>query len=156
MDIWVAITLVIFGLLFLVLEVFVFPGVGISGIVGVLALGAGVIIAFKIDTLLGVITLFGALIGASIMVWLSIKYHAFSKMFLSKSIDSKVDVNHATELKVGEVGISISRLAPMGKARFNNMYSEVSSWTGFIDQNVPIEIVKINDNTIFVSPLNSK
>ena len=156
MDIWVAIALVLFGLLFLVLEVFVFPGIGISGIVGILALGAGVIMAFKINTNLGYLTLTGALVGASLMVWLSIKYNAFSTMFLSKSIDSKVRVNHIAELKVGDKGKTISRLAPMGKVRFGEYYSEVSSWDGFVDEQTDVEIVKIDNNTIFVSPFNLK
>ena len=154
MDIWVAITLVIFGLLFLVLEVFIFPGVGISGLVGILSLGAGVFMAFKIDTFTGIITLTVALLGSSIMVWLSMKYNVFSKMFLSKSIDSKIQVNHLAELKEGDHGQTVSRLAPMGKVRFGNLYSEVTSWDGFIDEHTDVTIVKINDNTIFVSPLN--
>ena len=154
MDIWVAVTLVLFGLLFLVLEVFIFPGVGISGIVGILALGIGVFMAFKIDTYAGIATLTGALIGSSIMVWLSIKYDAFSKMFLSQNIDSKVRVNHIAELKIGDEGVTVSRLAPMGKVRFGNMYSEVSSWEGFVDEKTDVKIVKIDNNTIFVSPLN--
>jgi len=154
MDIWVALTLIFFGLLFLVLEVFVFPGVGVSGIVGILALGAGVFIAFKINTFTGMTTLSGTLISSSILVWLSMKYNAFSKMFLSKSIDNKIEVNHLADLKQGDTGKTISRLAPMGKARFGNMYSEVTSWDGFIDEDTDVSIVKINDNTIFVSPLN--
>lgn len=154
MDIWVAITLVIFGLLFLVLEVFIFPGVGVSGIVGILSLGIGVYIAFKIDSFTGAVILITSLLISSAMVWYSLKYNVFKKMLLSKNIESKVEVNHLKELKEGDQGKTISRLAPMGKARFGNLYSEVSSWEGLINENTDVTIVKINDNTIFVSPLN--
>jgi membrane-bound ClpP family serine protease len=153
MDIWVALLLVSFGLLFLVLEVFVFPGVGISGLVGILALGAGVTMAFMQDTYLGMLTLGGSLIGTSILIYLSIKFDTFSIMSLSTQIDSKVQVNHLKELKVNDEGVTISRLAPMGKARFGNMYSEVSSWNGYVEENTPIKIEKIKDNTIFVTSL---
>ena len=133
MDIWVALLLVSFGLLFLILEVFVFPGVGVSGLVGILALGAGVTMAFMQDTYLGMLTLGGSLVGTSILIYMSIKFDTFSIMSLSTQIDSKVQVNHLKELKVNDEGVTVSRLAPMGKARFGNLYSEVSSCGSSID-----------------------
>lgn len=156
MDIWIALVLIVFGLLFLVLEVFVFPGVGVSGIVGILALGSGVVIAFMIDTTFGMISLGGSLVGASILVYLSIKFDTFSKMSLATNIDSVIKVNHISELNVNDKGVTISRLSPMGKARFGNFYSEVSSWDGFIEEETPIKIEKIVDNTIFVSQINKE
>jgi membrane-bound ClpP family serine protease len=146
--------LVSFGLIFLVLEVFVFPGVGLSGALGIVSLTAGVIIAFKLDTYLGLFTLGGSLVGTTILVYFSIKYDTFSIMSLTTNIDSKVDVNHLGELQVHDEGISISRLAPMGKAQFKNLYSEVSSQEGFIEENTPIFISNIKNNTIYVSPIN--
>lgn len=153
MDIWLAIVLVSFGLIFLVLEVFVFPGVGISGVLGIISLGIGVYIAFQLDTYLGLFTLASSLLGTSILVYFSIKFDTFSMMSLKTNIDSKVEVNHLSELKISDTGISISRLAPMGKAQFNDFYSEVSSQEGFIEENSPIIITNIKDNTIFVSPI---
>jgi membrane-bound ClpP family serine protease len=153
MDIWLAIVLVSFGLIFLVLEVFVFPGVGISGVLGIISLGIGVYIAFQLDTYLGLFTLASSLLGTSILVYFSIKFDTFSMMSLKTNIDSIVEVNHLSELKISDTGISISRLSPMGKAQFNDFYSEVSSQEGFIEENSPIIITNIKDNTIFVSPI---
>ncbi|MGB0807215.1 MAG: hypothetical protein ACPGRC_11020 [Salibacteraceae bacterium] len=155
MDIWVAILLVSFGLIFLVLEVFVFPGVGLSGVLGIISLGIGVFIAFKLDTYLGLFTLGGSLVGTSILVYFSIKYDTFSIMSLTTNIDSKVEVNHIKELKINDTGVSVSRLAPMGKAQFNEFYSEVSTQGGFIEENTPIIISNIKNNTIFVSPIKN-
>jgi membrane-bound ClpP family serine protease len=76
-------------------------------------------------------------------------------MFLSKEITSTVDENHNIGFKIGEQGNTISRLAPMGKARFADKYVEVSSWDGFVDPNVAVEIVQIIDNTIYVSPVKT-
>lgn len=155
MDIWVAILLVSFGLVFLVLEVFVFPGVGLSGAVGLISLTIGVIMAFKIDTYTGLFVLGGSLVGTSILVYYSIKFDTFSIMSLKTNIDSKVAVNHLDELTVGDKGVAISRISPMGKAQFNDFFSEVASQSGFIEENSPIEIIEIKDNTIFVSPINN-
>ncbi|MFT6801281.1 MAG: membrane-bound ClpP family serine protease [Salibacteraceae bacterium] len=153
MDIWIALVLVLFGLIFLILEVFIFPGVGISGVIGVISLLAGVIIAFKIDVYWGLFTLLGSLVGTSVLVYFAIKLDTFSIMALTKNIDSKVDFNNLNVLQVNDQGITISRLAPMGKAEFNNMHSEVSSQDEFIDENTPIKITYIKNNTIFVSPI---
>jgi membrane-bound ClpP family serine protease len=154
MDIWVALVLVIFGLIFLVLEVFIFPGVGISGIVGFIALTAGVVMAFMLDTHLGVYMLIGAAVGSSILAYLAVKFDTFSLMALKRQIDSKVEVNHLKDLKLNDLGTTISRLAPMGKAQFGAFMVEVSSYDGFIDENSPIKIEKIKDNTIFVTHVN--
>ena len=151
MDIWVALILIAFGLLFLVLEVFVFPGFGVSGVVGLLALGAGVIIAFQINFTVGMYTLGGTLVGTIILIYLSIRFDTLSKIALLKNIDSKVDVNHLSDVKLNEEGVSVSRITPMGKARFGNYYVEVSAWSGFIEENQPIKIIKISNNTIYVS-----
>lgn len=156
MDIWVAIILVTFGLLFLALEVFVFPGVGISGIIGVIALIGGIIVAFMLDTYTGYYMLASVVAGSSGLIYMSVKLDTFSIMSLEKNIDSKVQVNHLKELKENDQGVSISRLAPMGKAMINTYVVEVSSRTGFIDENIAIKIEKITDNTIFVSPLQLK
>lgn len=156
MDIWLAILLISFGLIFLVLEIFVFPGIGISGIIGLISLGIGVYISFRLSTNLGVIMLTSSLVGTSILVYLSVKLDVFSKFSLAKNIDSKVDVNYFSELSLDDEGITISRLAPMGKARFGSKYLEVSSFEGFIEENTPIKISKLSDHTIFVSSLKSK
>ena len=132
-----------------------FPGIGISGIVGILALGAGVFWAFKVDTYVGVSVMAGSLVITSIFVWLSIKYDVFSAMFLSKEITSTIDKNGSDQLQIGEKGVTTSRLAPMGKARFAEKYVEVTSWDGFVDSNVTVEIIQINDNTIYVSPIKT-
>tara|TARA_R110002050_G_scaffold141251_2_gene266366 strand:+ start:77316 stop:77777 length:462 start_codon:yes stop_codon:yes gene_type:complete len=153
MDIWVAIILVTFGLLFLALEVFVFPGVGISGLLGVVALIGGIVVAFMLDTYTGYYMLASVVVGSSALIYISIRLDSFSVMSLQKNSDSSMKVNHLEELKENDKGVSISRLAPMGKARINSFVVEVSSRTGFIDENVAIKIERITDNTIFVSPL---
>ena len=153
MDIWIAIVLVSFGLIFLILEVFIFPGVGISGVIGLISVVVGIIIAFKLDTYLGLLTLGGSLVGTSILIYFAIKYDTLSIMSLSSKIDSKVNENHLDVVKQNDKGMTISRLAPMGKAQFGDYYCEVSSLDEFIEENTPIQILYIQNNTIFVSTI---
>ena len=153
MDIWVAITLIIFGLIFLLLELFIFPGVGVSGILGIASVISGIVIAFYLDTTIGYLALLGSGIGVGLAAYLAFKFDSLSLMALKKEIKSKVNSNHLTDLKVHDEGISISRLSPMGKAQFSDFMVEVHSYNGFIDENTKIRIEQIKDNTIFVTNL---
>ena len=153
MDIWVAILLIVFGLIFLLLEFFVFPGVGISGLLGVISLVSGIVIAFYLNTFTGYVAFLGSGIAVGILTYIAYKFDTLSMMSLKREIKSKVAVNHLEDLKVNDEGVTISRLAPMGKAQFSNYLVEVQSYDGFVDENTKIRIELIKDNTIFVTNL---
>jgi membrane-bound ClpP family serine protease len=129
------------------------PG-GILGVIGGLLLiyaiylpySQGFVLAAHINVLLIVLSLAGSLFYA-------IRSNTWKKLSLSKSIDSKVREDYSTQVKVGDKGQAVSRLTPMGKARFDNLHLEVKSYTGFVDQGTEIEIVEIEQDRIIVKPL---
>ena len=153
MDIWLSIVLIVFGLIFLLLEFFVFPGVGISGVLGIIALVSGVVIAFYLSTFTGYLAFTGSGVAVGVLSYIAYKFDTLSMMSLKREIKSKVEVNHLKELKINDQGMSISRLAPMGKAQFADYIVEVQSYDGFVDENTAIRIELIKDNTIFVTNL---
>ena len=68
---------------------------------------------------------------------------------LKTEIDSKVNVlDH--KITVGMEGRTVSRLAPGGKAIFENVTEEVFSQNEFIDENQEVIITKIEGNKIIV------
>jgi membrane-bound ClpP family serine protease len=68
---------------------------------------------------------------------------------LKTEIDSKVNVlDH--KIAVGMEGKTVSRLAPAGKAIFENITEEVFSQNDFIDENQQIIITKIEGSKIIV------
>ena len=68
---------------------------------------------------------------------------------LETEIDSKVNVlDH--KIAVGMEGRTISRLAPGGKAIFENVTEEVFTQNDFIDENQQIIITTIEGNKIIV------
>jgi membrane-bound ClpP family serine protease len=69
---------------------------------------------------------------------------------LKTDLDGKTNVIEADSVKVGDEGISISRLAPMGKALINNQYFEVSSSGDFIDEQSKVVVTKIEFNKIYI------
>ena len=68
---------------------------------------------------------------------------------LETEIDSRVNVPDIN-LTVGMEGKTISRLAPAGKAVFENSTEEVFSQHDFIDENQQVIITKIEGSKIIV------
>ena len=69
-------------------------------------------------------------------------------MSLKTNIDSKA-VETAV-LSLGDKGKTLTRLAPMGSARFGDYVVEVKALEGMLDPEVPVEVVLIEDNKIYV------
>ena len=72
------------------------------------------------------------------------------KLALKKNIDSKVDRSAEQSVKVGDTGISTTRLAQIGYAEINDKIVEVKSMNGFLDEKTPVIVARINDGTIMV------
>lgn len=69
---------------------------------------------------------------------------------LSTNIDSKATEEYDQIVKPGDVGVTISRLAPMGKAVINDNIVEVTALGELIDQQSTIEVIKVEGNKITV------
>ena len=76
----------------------------------------------------------------------------WKRLSLDTNIDSKA-VADDSALEVGDKGITVSRLAPMGSARFGTESVEVKSLEGFIDPDVEVEIVLMEEGKIYVRPV---
>lgn len=152
----ILITLVIIGLLFLLLEILVIPGTTIAGIIG----SALIIIAIwqsyeQYGSQTGIIFLGSSLLLSVIVLYFALRGKTWNKMMLKTRITGKVDHFENYRPQTGDQGITISRLSPMGKARFKDDYFEVSSYSGYIDPNTDIIIKSIESNKIIVKPKNS-
>ncbi len=152
---WLVIVLIVVGILLLLLEVLVIPGTGFAGIAGFGAIVAGIWMAYAdLGSHTGnYVLLFTVLVNA-LAIWLGIRSKTWKKAALASKIDSKVNTLDNMGLKAGDRGKTISRCAPMGKAEFNNHFVEVDARGEFIDQDVEIEIVKIDNNKIYIKTVD--
>ena len=148
------ITLIIVGLLLLFVEVLIIPGVGFAGVLGLLALGGSSFYAFsQMGTTAGTIV---TTINIVLVVGLSIyvlRAKTWKRLSLETNIDAKA-VSSEDDLIVGDRGVSLSRLAPMGMVRFEDGMVEVKALEGIIDPDVEVEIVLIEDSKIYVKPVD--
>ena len=82
-------------------------------------------------------------------IYLSLKSKTWNKLMLKSQIDGKTNIINEESIKKGDTGITITRLAPMGRVLINGENVEAKA-EQFIDQNVEIEVEKILDNKIIV------
>ncbi|MDA3906684.1 MAG: hypothetical protein PF484_11470 [Bacteroidales bacterium] len=148
---WIIIlVLIALGIIFILLELLVVPGTTFIGIIGFISLALGVYQTFIIyGTNWGIFALIGTSIFSIAMLVLSLRSKTWKKAMLSTSIDSKID-HVKKKIHIGDEGISISRLTPMGTARIGNEFIEVSTFGDFLDPAKKIRIVEIKNNKVFV------
>ena len=71
-------------------------------------------------------------------------------MALKENISSTVADAGVSNIKVGDKGVSVTRLALIGEAKFGDIIVEVTSADGFIDEKCAIVVTRINAGVIYV------
>lgn len=147
----IIITLLFAGLIFLILEILVFPGTSVVGIVGFVLLIIAIWGAYTYHgTIYGHYTLGVSFALTFLALYFSLRSKTWKRLTLNTEIDGKVNIIDTDAIKVGDVGVTMSRLAPMGNAMINNNILEVATNGDFIDQEKEIIVIKIEKNKIIV------
>lgn len=151
MDIFIVLLLLAAGCILVLAELFLLPGVTFAGILGIGSLGFAVYEAYTLlGMLAGHITLFATLLVLVLGVYWFLKSRTLDKMALKTNINAKVDLLAKSDVKVGDVGMTVSRLAPMGKANINGRNMEAKSEAAFIDENREVVVTAIEGNRVIV------
>lgn len=152
MDIIIVIALLLLAIAFLLVEFFLIPGVSVAGGAGVILMAISVWYAYShIGTVAGNITLVGSVALTGFSVWIFLKSKALEKMSLKTNITGTVDKIDENVIKPGDRGITISRLAPMGKVRINGHDMEAKTNDEFIDQNTHVVVLEVNNTNVLVT-----
>ncbi len=146
------ITLILVGLVLMFAEIMLIPGVGVAGILGLLSMGGSCFYAFKEmgSTAGGIVTTVNVVLLVIMTVYV-LRAKTWKRMSLETNIDSKAIAN--VTVAVGDRGKTVTRLAPMGSARFDNYIVEVKALEGMLDPETRVEVVLIEDNKIYVKPV---
>lgn len=145
------ISFIIIGLLLLFAEILIIPGVGVAGILGVLALGGSCVYAFlEVSTAAGIVTTVSITILLVVLTIYVLRAQTWKRISLNTNIDSKAISD--VKVSVGDSGKTITRLVPMGQAVIGGESIEVKALEGMIDSNIEVVVVMIDDNKIYVKP----
>lgn len=155
MYITVIVLLILLGLFLLILELFVLPGFTFAGLGAILFIGSGLYMAYtKFGNTGGNVALAATLVlSIFVTVW-AFRSGTWKKLMLNSSIDSNVEVKEDDDIKVGDLGIAITRLNPVGKAMVNNVIIEAKCPGQFVDENTTLEVEEVFKTYIIVKPKN--
>lgn len=146
------ITLILVGLVLIFAEILLIPGVGVAGVLGLLSIGGSCFYAFNQlgNTTGAIVTAVNALLLVALTIWV-LRAKTWKRLALDTKVDSKA-VSSDTRISVGDKGVTVTRLVPMGMVRFGNDSVEVKALEGMVDPGVDVEVVMIEDSRIFVRP----
>ncbi|MDD3079191.1 MAG: NfeD family protein [Paludibacter sp.] len=155
MGITIVVILLLLGIIFFLIELFLIPGISLAGIAGMLFVGGAVFYAYSyIGSTAGHLTLVGAFILLGMAIWVFLRSKALDKMSLKTEIDGKNDPLKDVEIHVGDKGKAVSRLAPMGKVKINGHVVEAKTNDEFIDQDSEVEVLEVYKTNVLVAKIN--
>jgi len=152
---WLVIAaLILAGLLLIIVEIVFIPGTTVVGLLGLIFTIVGIVFSYShFGTEIGFYVLLGTTLATAGTLFLSFRKGAWKKFSHQSAIDSKVNEGMADHLAVGEEGVSISALRPMGSAEFSGKIFEVKTNGEFVNNGVKVRIVKIRSNDILIEPI---
>ncbi len=154
MSLTAVIILLIIGLALIFIEFLVLPGTNIAGVIGIVLIISGIIFSYR-D--IGVPVAHYVLGGTFIFLILSIVFllrsNTWSKLSLNEAIDGKVVNIEDNSVKPGDIGKTITRLAPMGSVLVNNVKYEAKAANMFLDPGTAIEVIRVVGNHLDVKPI---
>lgn len=153
------------GILFLALEIFVIPGFGIVGLLGMLGLGAGLFLSFlgrypapadlwrAGSMLLLSLVLVG--LGTAGMILLLPGMSFWSRLRLGTRLADQPDEHTSQDLlpafpALGMEGITVTPLRPSGTGLFQEQRLDILSEGGYIPDATPVRIIRIEGNRLVV------
>lgn len=181
---WVEVAIFIIGIALILVEFFVIPGFGVTGILGIILILGGIFGMLVrnppdklpipqnqldwIDMQNGILGLSLGFVGFIVVTWILSKYLPkfafFNRLLLEppkrSGGGSKVviatPVESQTSVKVGDIGIVTSTLRPAGVAKFDDAMVDVVSDGEFVDNGAKVKIISISGNRVTVEPLNQQ
>lgn len=148
------ILLLIFGVLFLIAELVLLPGVSIGALLSIVCYGSAIYLGFDHSTTVGIVILVVAILSAIAASIFSLRAKTWQRFALKKEIQSQSMPSPDKELKTGDRGVTVSRLSPMGKVEIAGRMYEAKSMDAYIDPKQAVEVVGFENFSVIVKKVN--
>lgn len=151
MDLLYVVLLILFGVLFLVAEIVLLPGVSVGALLALVSYGAAVYLAFRaFGTVGGIIAIAVVLLLSLVATIISLRAKTWQRFSLRQQIDSSSMPRPEEELHVGERGKTLSRLSPMGRIEIDGRIYEAKSLDAYVDPQREVEVVGFENFSVIV------
>jgi membrane-bound ClpP family serine protease len=152
------ITLILLGIVLLLLGLLIFPGFGVPEILGLVSLVSGVVLAYYTHgTATGHVVLGSTVLLCALLLACVLRSNTWQRLALHENITAQaLDTAANKGLTVGMKGTTLTRMAPMGSVRFNDIKTEATAFGGIIQASREVEIVKIEGIKVMVKELKNE
>ena len=153
LDTVIIVVLMAIAILLLILELFFLPGVSVAGFASVVFYGVALYYAFsRMGMVVGITVLAVAVILTIFIIWYFMRSRTLDKMSLHTNIESTAPTRVNERVQVGDSGVTLSRLNPMGRVLVGDVTVEARSFD-YIDEGVKVRITKVEATTVMVEPV---
>ncbi len=150
MSVGLIIFFILIGLLFLVVEILITPGI-VLGIIGLGFISFGVYQTYQhYGSFVGNITLFAVGVITIGGVLLALKTGVWTRIASKDAIESKAKEDVSEIAIVGDLGKALSALRPTGTALLNGRKVEVVTQGEAVESGAEIEVIRIERNKIYI------
>ena len=151
---WLIILLILLGVLFLVAELVLLPGVSLGALFALVCYGSAIYTAFAdYGPFTGGIVVLIILALSFVATVLSLRSKTWQRFSLRQKIDSSSMPSPQTRLRVGERGVTLSRLSPMGRVEIGGELYEAKSLDAYVDPRTEVEVVGFENFSVIVKPI---
>ncbi len=145
------ILLIILGVLFLVAELVLITGSAIGGILSLVCYGSAIYMAFRdYGMVVGLVVVGVVIVVSLVSTVLSLRAKTWQRLSLKQEIGSSSMNKPDSKLKIGDRGVTVSRLSPMGRVEIGGENYEAKSVDAYIDPKCEIEVVGFENFTVIV------
>lgn len=159
---WVAVLVLILGVLSLFLEVLVFPGFGVSGVAGILLVAWGIIL-LSTDALQSLQALVIGLIATIVLFTWGIRLGYKRKLWHKLSLPDRQAHDKGYSSQRPELlellhkrGVTVTPLRPAGMVEIDGKRIDVVSEGGYIPAASTVLVIKVEGPRVVVKPVGNQ
>ncbi len=156
---WIAVALAVAGLVLLILEIFVVPGFGACGILGIASI-VGAVICVAPSMMAAMLQIGLALLVTLLLIFISLKFgrtrRVWNRLILQDSTSTEsgyvsppVGINDL----LGECGMALTDLRPSGAALLNGKRTDVLTEGSFVLRGTKVRVIKVEGSSVIVVPV---
>ncbi len=156
---WIALCIFALGILLLILEIFVVPGFGIAGIFGIIAISAGLILAFDISSIqTAFMVVCSSMVATTVLIIASFSLLPKSLIFTRVALADDTAGYHSSvsyDSLLGKRTKASTPFRPAGIIEIDGKRYDAVSEGGFIDKDIDVQVVLVQGNKIVVRTFNN-
>ncbi len=147
-------SLIVLGLIFLIIEIFFIPGTTAVGLVGAIMMIIGIVVTYRhFGQVVGFYVLGSTVLVSGVSLYFSFRTNVWKRFSLKSTLQGRVNDQVYDRLKIGEEGVTVSVVKPIGNAEFNGAIIEVKSLGDYVENGTRIKIIAIDRNEITVEAI---